>query len=372
MNKPSILILNSSVIYGGGEFFAYRLAVNLKKRGYGVYLGCRNDTLLYKKCSNEGINAYHLEFPKRGASGLGKNIKAIRKIIKDDNIQIVHSNTNYDRTAGAFARRGTKAKHAASCHSLESIQHNITHYIRNKYLTHHFIADGESIKRLLINENKIPEEKITIVHNGINSNEMRRKPELGSAVRNEFGVKSDELLIGNLGRLVIFKGQKYLLTAFKGITENFSNVKLMIVGDGELYNSLKDYTNVMGINDRVIFTGFREDLRAVYSAFDIYCHPSIEGGGELFPFSVLYAMAQGIPVIATRVGDIPQMVKDGINGYLVSEKSPFQISEKLMIMVNNPELRNKVGKEGLTILLDNFTEDKMVNKIEEVYKKLIK
>ncbi|MCI0715194.1 MAG: glycosyltransferase family 4 protein [Chlorobi bacterium] len=372
MDKLSILILNSSVIYGGGEFFTFRLALNLKKNGHIVYIGCRKDTLLYQKCRDEEINVYHLDFPNKGAGELGKNISAIKKIIKKHDIRIVHSNTNYDRTAGAFAAIGTKAKHITSCHSLESIQHNVTHYIRNKFLTRHFIADGNSIMDLITKENNISGEKISVIHNGINPDGMKRNLELRNAVRNEFGIHDDEILIGNLGRLVPFKGHKYLLLAFKVIYDNFKNVKLMIAGDGELHNSLKDYAGVMGISDSVIFAGFREDLQAVYSAFDIYCNCSTEGGGELFPFSVLYAMAQGIAVVAAKAGDIHQMVKDGINGYLVTEKSPYQISEKLMILINNREIRTKMGGAGLKMLARNFTEAQMIRQIEEVYKMAIK
>jgi glycosyltransferase involved in cell wall biosynthesis len=328
--------------------------------------------MLYNKCIASDIKVFHIDFPERGTKGLRKNIKRIKCIIKDNHIQIVHSNTNYDRTAGAFAARGTKAKHITSLHSLESIRHNITHYIRNKFLTHRYIADGETIKRLIVNQNKINPGKISVVNNGINPDEMKKNHELRNVIRNEFGIGDNEILIGNVARLVQFKGHKYLLNAFKIINESFNNVKLMIVGDGERFDSLNEYTSQMKIKERVFFTGFRKDLQSLYSSFDIYAHSSIEGGGELFPFSVLYAMAQQIPIVASRVGDVPSMIQDGVNGYLVAEKSPYQIAEKLSALISNPELRINMGKNGLKILEENFTVDKMVSKIEEIYAKVQK
>ena len=351
------------------SLFAYQLAVNLKSRGYNVYIGCRDSAILYNKCIDSGVKAFHVDFPEKGSKDLAKNVRRVKSIIKENGIEIVHSNTNYDRTTAAFAARGTPAKHITSLHSLESVQHNITHYIRNKFLTSHFIADGERIKNLAVNENTIDSRKITVVNNGINPGEMKRDPQFRAKIRNEFHIGDNDLLIGNVGRMVNFKGQKYLLTSFKNIYDNFKNVKLIIVGEGELYDSLVDYAASMGVNDRVIFTGFRQDLQAVYSAFDIYAHSSVEGGGELFPFSILYAMAQGISVVATSVGDISTMVHDGVNGYLVAEKSPYRISDKLSVLILNPDARINMGKSGLKMLEENFTVDKMVSKIEEIYQK---
>ncbi len=372
MGKLKILILNSSAIYGGGEYFVLKLAAELEKREYNVTVGCMNSRLLYKKLNDAGINAEHINFPEKGSGGLWKNIKDIKKIIIRNNIDIVHSNTGYDRTAAAFASRGTKAKHITSCHSLESISHNFTHYIRNKYLTHHFIADGSSIKNLISTQNNIPLSKVSVIHNGINPQEMCRDNALREKIRNEFNINNNEILIGSVGRLVSFKGYKYLLTAFKIILEQLPDTKLMIVGSGELMSLLKEQSEVLRVNDKVIFTGFRDDLQSVYSAFDVYANTSIEGGGELFPFSILYAMAQGIPVVAAKVGDIPEMIRDNESGYLVEEKSPYKIAKKLIEILTDKNKAENFGKKGKSILDQNFTLSMMTDKIENIYRSALK
>lgn len=368
MSKYKILILNSSAIYGGGEYFVLQLAIQLQKREHDVLAGCRSSCLLYKKLTDAGINTAHINFPEKGNGTLWENVKDLKKIITQNNIDIVHSNTGYDRTAAAFAAHGTMAKHVTSCHSLESISHNLTHYIRNKYLTHHFIADGMSIKNLIISKNNIPPGKITVIHNGISPDEMSRESALREKIRSEFNIKNNEILIGSVGRLVNFKGYKYLITAFKTILEELPDTKLMIVGDGEQMSSLKEQAKVLQVNDRIVFTGFRDDLQAVYSAFDVYANTSISGGGELFPFSILYAMAQGIPVVASRVGDIPEMVKDNENGYLVDEKSPYKIAEKLIEVITDKDKAENFGKKGRFMLEQNFMLTKMTDKIENVYR----
>ena len=372
MDKPKILILNASAIYGGGEYYCLQLANELYNKGYTIIVGSNNNSPLFQKCISSGISTNHIDFPEKGTKGLRENVKRIRQVIKEHNINIVHTNTNYDRTAGAFAARGTAAKHVTSLHSLESISHNITHYIRNRFFTDHFIADGKKIRNLVIKKNKIPETKVSIIYNGINPDEMKHDEVLRAKIRREFGIKDNEIIIGNVGRMVRFKGQKYLLSALKIILENFADVKLMITGDGELMNSFKEQASSLGINDKIIFTGFRDDLRAVYSAFDIYVQPSIEGGGELLPFSVLYAMAQKLPVIATNTGDIPQMVIDSKTGFVTGEKSPIQISNKCLELINDSKKRQSFGQKGYELLNEKFTLGKMVNETEKIYQKTSK
>lgn len=366
----NVLITNSSSIYGGGEYFTEKLALELKNRGYRVAVCSRDNGLLCKKLQAAGVDIFNVAFPERGTGNLWKNVKSLKSIIIKYNFDIIHSNTGYDRTASAFASRGTKAKHITNCHSLESISHNLTHYIRNRYLTQHFIADGDSIRDRIIKENNIPENKISVVYNGIEPGGMSRDNELRNKIRRELNVNENEIVIGSVGRLVNFKGYKYLLSAFRIISEKISNTKLIIVGDGELKDSLINQARVLNINDKVVFTGFRDDLQAVYSAFDIYVNSSIGGGGELFPFTILYAMAQSLPVVAARVGDIPTMINDGVNGFLVEEKSPFRISDKVVQLIKNQEISSKFGENGLLKLEKEFNLKKMVDKIEEIYQKV--
>lgn len=369
MSGLNILLLNSSSIYGGGEYFVLQLSLNLKKKGHNVFVGCRDSGLLHEKCITEGIEIIPFDFPESGTGGLGKNIKDIRKFAEANIIDIIHSNTNYDRTAGAFASRGIRAKHVTSCHSLESIQHNITHFIRNRFLTSHFICDGGTIQKIIITKNHIPAGKTTVVHNGIDPDEMKRDPEMRKRIRKEFGVTDNEILIGNTGRMVRFKGQRSLISAFRSVADHVKNVKLMIVGDGELRLELIEYSRILRLEDKVIFPGFRDDLKAVYSAFDLYAHSSIEGGGELFPFSILYALAQGIPVVSTSIGDIPVIVEDGINGFVLKDKSIIDFSHKVIQLVEDDKKISEFGISGLQLLKNKFTLDMMADSILKIYEK---
>jgi glycosyltransferase involved in cell wall biosynthesis len=347
-----------------------KLAVYLSAKGHNVWTGCRKDTPLYFKCKESGIKTVLFDFPEQGTGGLRKNIKAIKNFIEENKIQIVHSNTNYDRTAGAAAAELAGAKHTASVHSLQSISHNITHWARNKFFVDLFIADGNIVKEFLVSEDKINENKIKVINLGIDPVTMERDDDLRKKVRDEFGIMGNEFLIGNLGRLVEFKGQDKLIKAFKLVSDNFSSAKLMIVGDGELKDKLENLVQSSGLNDKVVFTGFRDDLQAVYSAFDVYAHTSNDRGGELFPFAVLYAMAAGLPVVSTGVGEIPNMVKNGINGFITGH-SEKEISSKIDNLLNDFSDAQNMGKEGKKLLNNEFTLEKMGSEILKLYEEVL-
>lgn len=372
-NKPlNVLLLNALDIYGGGEFFVYQLAKLLTQKGHKVWVSCRKDNIIYARCLEDGIGVFPLDYPEHsGKSDLWKNSRILGRFVKENNIDIVHSNTNYDRTAGAFAAKLAGVKHVSNVHSFHSISHNLTHWYRNKFLIHHFMVDGVCTKELLINEDKIDPSKITLLHLGLDPEQNKKDPETRKQIRAEFEVKDDEILIGNAARMVPFKGQEYLIRAYPEVMRSFSKSRLMIVGDGELSGKLHDLAEKLGISDRTIFPGFRSDIKSMYSAFDIYAHTSVEGGGETFPYAMLHALAQELPMVITRVGDMPAMVEEGVNGFVLEDKDAEGISKKLMQLCGDGELRNVMGKKSYELMIKKFTVDIMASNIEKVYNRAL-
>jgi glycosyltransferase involved in cell wall biosynthesis len=255
-------------------------------------------------------------------------------------------------------------------HSLQSISHNITHWTRNKFFVDKFLADGEIVKNFLIRKDKIDEKKIAVINLGIEPDLYKRDEAKRAGIRNEFSLSKDDILIGNVGRLVDFKGQDVLVKAFQITAVEFPHAKLMIVGEGELRETLKTLAEESGLKDKIIFAGFRNDMQAVYSAFDIYAHTPKEGGGELFPFAVLYAMAAGLPVVAAGTGEIPNMVLNNENGFIV-KYSEQETSEKLNLLIRDGALRQAMGTSGIELLIGKFTLDKMGGDILKLYRDIL-
>jgi glycosyltransferase involved in cell wall biosynthesis len=361
----SVLLTNASSIYAGGEYYVLVLASELLARGHRVVVSCRPDNLLFDKCAAKKIPTEPVDFPSRGK--LLKNVPLLRRIIERNGIEIVHTNTNYDRTAGAMAARLAGARHVANIHSFHSISHNLTHRLRNRWWTDRFITLGEGATDILVNEDGIPREKITIVRLGLEPDANVRSPELRARARAEFGIREGETLVGNVGRLVPFKGQEYLLRSFASVAGAHPRVKLMIVGDGELDGALRRQAAELSLGDRVIFTGFRDDIPSMYSAMDVYAHSSVEGGGETFPFAVLQALAYGLPTVVTDVGEVGAMVEEGVTGFAVPDRDERVFSVALERLLSDRPLRDSMGKKGRELMLKKFTSAVMASAVEEVY-----
>ncbi len=367
--NPKILLTNASLIYAGGEYYVLELSKELSSRNIDVTVCCHTKNLLYEKCIKAGVKVFGLDFPEKGK--LLKHIKILKNYTIENDIDIIHTNTNYDRTAGAFAARLAGKKHITNVHSFQSIDNNLTQKYRNKNATDLFITDGYCVKELLIKKDRIAAEKIKVLQLGIDPELNKRNGSLREYVRNEFRIKENEILIGNTGRLEEFKGQEYLIKAME-LLKDQENVKVIIVGDGGLGVSLKKLATELGLDDKIIFAGFRDDLQAMYSTFDIYAHPSIEGGGETFPFSVLYSLATGIPAVVTRVGDVAEMILEGKTGFVTEEKDTVLFAERLQFLIDDKSERESFGKAALENLKEKFTLKKMTDKVIEFYEEVLK
>jgi len=360
-----ILLTNSTDIYGGGEFYVLELARALQSRQNDILVVCKPGNLLYKKCQEAQLPVRALDFPGQGQ--LLRHILLLRDIIRERGIQIVHTNSNYDRTAGAFAARLSGAAHVTNVHSFHSLRHNLTHWLRNAAATDHFIVDGDPVKEMMVRKDRIAAGRISVVHLGVDPDAMRTDETLRSKIRAEFRLDETHAVIGNVARFVPFKGHEFLLRAFEAVRNRNSNARLLLVGDGELRERLLELARSLGIYREIVFAGFRDDLPAIYSAIDIYAHASIEGGGETFPFAVLQALAQELPVVATRVGDVAAMVRDGLTGFLVPERDTSELAQRLLSLSGDQILRRKMGRQGRELLLRQFTVNKMVDAVEKVY-----
>ncbi len=364
----NILLTNSSNMYGGGEFYVLEVAKELTRRKHNVMVSCKPDNLLKQKCDAAGVRTIPVDFPVMGK--LARFIQQLKDIVKREHIEIVHTNTNYDRTAGAFAARLAGAKHVTNVHSFHSLQYNLTHIIRNKWATDHFLVDGICVKELLVIEDKIAPEKISVVYLGVDPESMKNSPILRKQVRDRYALTDEHIVIGNVGRLVPMKGQQYLVESFGLISAKFPNARLLLVGDGELLESLQAKSKQLGIIDKVVFAGFSDDLVSMYSSFDLYAHSSVEGGGETFPFAVLQALSQELPVVITKVGDVPAMVDEGVNGFVVEEKNTTLFAERLSRLLVDETLRRAMSQASRKRLLKLFTTGTMVDGIEKVYESI--
>ena len=363
-----ILLTNATDIFAGGEDYVLVLATQLRARGHDLWVSALPGHLLLEKCAARNLPTIPLEY--RGMDRVFHVARDLRRAMRKRAIQIVHSNANYDRTAAAFAAAGTGIAHVAGVHSTHSIQHNLTHWIRNRWLTRHFITDADAGKRVLVDQDRIPPSRVTTVPIGIEPPSPERRHAARARIRSELGVAEGTPVVGNVARLVPFKGHRILIDAASIVLRQNPETVFVIVGDGELEQELRERARGQGILPAIRFLGFRDDLDDLYAGFDVYCHSSLELAAEMFPIAILRALAARLPVVCTEVGGIAAMIQEGISGTLVPPDDPPALAHALQGVLASPEQRQSMGEASFGLFLSHYHASTMAAKVEEVYHRL--
>ena len=185
--------------------------------------------------------------------------------------------------------------------------------------------------------------------------------------RSELKLRPEIKVIGSIGRLTSEKGHRYLLEAFPAVLRKFPDSKLLLVGDGNLREKLLMRAKKLGITESVIFLGYKKDIKPLLSIMDIFVFPSLTEG---FGMALLEAMAMGVPIIASKVGGIPEIIKEGETGVLVKPKSSSEIAEAIIKLLSEKEISHRMkarSKEEVR----RFSVEEMVRKYENLYISLV-
>jgi glycosyltransferase involved in cell wall biosynthesis len=202
-----------------------------------------------------------------------------------------------------------------------------------------------------------------VVHNGVSSPSHADLQDL-NRLRKELGINADESVIVCSGRLSPEKGQKDLLRAIQLIPIGGRKNTFLFCGDGPCRRALEEEAKHLGISDRVRFLGHRRDILEIYQIMDLLILPSHTEG---LPNAVLEALSYGKPVVATRVGGVPEVVKDGHNGLLVLANRPDMLADAIVNCLASPEKIKSMGEAGKDLVLSRFSFEEQARKLESAY-----
>ncbi|TLY36745.1 MAG: glycosyltransferase family 4 protein [Nitrospirae bacterium] len=207
-------------------------------------------------------------------------------------------------------------------------------------------------------------EKFVTIHSGIDLAHFRSVQVDPAVKRKELGLPPDGAIVGTVGRLVPIKGLEWLLKAAPQVLAQFPQACFVIIGDGPLLGELRQLTSKLGIGLRVVFLGAREDVPECLAALDLFVLPSLnEGMGRV----LLEAMAVGCPVVATRVGGIPDIVADGTTGLLVPPRDERALAEAILTLLRDRSRRAAYGEAARRHIDGRFDVETMVRSVERLY-----
>jgi glycosyltransferase involved in cell wall biosynthesis len=179
---------------------------------------------------------------------------------------------------------------------------------------------------------------------------------------------TSEIVLGTAGRLVELKGLEYLLRAAAALRHEFPTLRVEIAGSGPQRAKLEEELVEFGLGGRVEFLGWVDNLNTVLPRWDIFVMPSLEEG---FPVAALDAMAVGLPVVATRVGGVPELIEDGKTGWLVPPRDVEALASRLRVLLCNPELRANVGAAAHAHVSTRFDAAHMAEDFAGLYDELL-
>jgi glycosyltransferase involved in cell wall biosynthesis len=219
-----------------------------------------------------------------------------------------------------------------------------------------FIAVADMHKRLLVDKEGLDERKITVVHNGVDLQSFRPGPRDETLVKN-LGIQPGNSVITTVASLKALKGIDVLLYAASGVLKRHGAARFILVGDSKEGDRYVRMAEELGIADRVTFTGQREDVADILRASDIFVLPSRT---EAFPNVVLEAMATALPVVATDVGSVRELVEEGANGHVVPSENAAALERALCELLDDLPAARRLGARGREIVEESFALDTMI------------
>jgi glycosyltransferase involved in cell wall biosynthesis len=238
-------------------------------------------------------------------------------------------------------------------------------------ITDHLVALTPIEARDYLTLKVVKADKISIIHSGVELNRYHITAKRRQQKKKELGVPADSLVVGYVGWLTLIKGGTYLVSAMARVAKKYPKSLLVLVGKGDDLDDeemrLKEQVKNLGIGDKVRFLGWRSDVEEIMGCFDVFVLPSLnEGMGRV----LVEAMAAGLPIVASRVGGIPDLIKDGENGLLISAANAPALAQAIADLLADKKKRKRMGEAGKK-RCRQFSSEVMVAQINNLYTALV-
>lgn len=343
------------------------LTNELKKLGIDVYLGHPSRRLLDIRRRSLGQNRLSILL---SPVAFLESVVRLSRLIRREKFDLVLTDSAkadiYGTLAGWLAHRPVMSY----IHDIfeAPVFSDLNLLLLRTFLSHfasRIVSNSEACKKALVDLG-VPEYKIQTVYYGIDM-EIARKTRKAADVRMEFGIDPDAPVAGMVGRLVGWKGPDYFIKAAARVTEAVPEARFLVVGDAihgkkSYVDTLKSLCNELGLADRIVFTGFRDDVRDIMSAMDVMVHASIFP--EPFGCVLIEAMAEERPVVATAGGGVSEIVEDGVTGLLVPPRDVEAMAEAITTIFRDRNRAREMGAAGLRRVSESFSVERMMRGME--------
>jgi glycosyltransferase involved in cell wall biosynthesis len=372
---------------GGPALHVAYLSAGLAERGYQTtlvagQLAQGEDSMAFV-AEELGLHVARVADLSREISPLRdlRSVRALAKLIREERPHILHTHTAKAGAVGRIAAllagdaRPPIVVHTFHGHVLRGYFDPLratAFRLLERWLarsTTVLVAVSPQVRDDLVKLGVAPAEKFAVVRLGI---ELEKRTATngvdGPEQRRRLGIPTDRFVVGWIGRMASVKRTDDVLLAFKGLRERGVEACLCLVGDGPDREQLEQRAHDLGVMRDTLFLGYQSDVAPFYAAFDTMVLPSANEGT---PVSAIEALAAGRPVVATRVGGVPDVVRDGEDGFLVEAGDVEALADRLERLARDPELRARFGAAGRMRVLPRYAVERLVTDVDELYRSLL-
>ena len=371
---------------GGPAIHVSNLAAGLETRGYHTTLVAgslaRGEDSMAYVAERLGVKVVDVPDMQREVAPLHdiRSIRRLTAIMRDERPHILHTHT---AKAGALARAAALAAgdarppivvHTFHGHVLKGyfgrgrtaffkqVERNLARYADV------LIAVSPEVRDELVEHGIAPAGKFTVIRLGIPLEDRLGDATVDLDYRSLYGIPSDAFVVGWVGRMTGVKDTDAVLEILRATRERGVDAVLCLVGDGPDRVSLEQVAHDLGIARSTYFVGYQTDVAGYYRLFDAFVLPSVNEGT---PVSAIEALASGIPVVATRVGGVPDVVTEGVDGFLVAPRDTEGAADRLAELARDPELRRRLGEAGRAGMRERYSVERLVADVDRRYRSLL-
>lgn len=360
------LFLTTHLNTGGITSYLMTVAAGLRENGHQVWIVSSGGNT---EESFRSMGVTLVTMPIKTKSELSWRIYAALKPIADlihrEKIDVIHAHTRITQVMGYFLQRRTGCAFITTCHG----------FFKPRFFRRIFpcwgqrvIAISKAVEDHLVHDFRVPKERVVLVESGVDTKQfyvasLNEK----QSIRNKFRF-TNEKLIGMVARFSEVKGQDILIRAAPLIFQAIPNARILLIGEGKTEGELRSLVAELRLEEKVLFYPIVNRTQEVLGMLDVFVMPSRQEGLGL---SVMEAQAAGLAVVASNVGGLPTLVKDGHTGYLFSSGSESELAKKIVRLLNDSEGAQRMGHAARENVLAEHSAERMVGQIEGIYREVM-
>jgi glycosyltransferase involved in cell wall biosynthesis len=358
LRRLRIVHTESALGWRGQEIRILSESQGLIRRGHDVMLICPPEARIHAEAPNWGVPVVGLPIGRKRPLG----VKVLYAWLKRNPCDLVatHSATDAWLAALALLAMGRPVPTVRTCHSSAPVPRNAPNRWLYTSATARIVTTGEALKTDLVERNGFPAQRIDSVPTGIDA--ARFRPGDRGASRALLNLPRDRQLVGIVAGLRVGKGHRFLIEALP------EQAHLVVVGDGPMRAILEDLVVKKNLNEKVVFVGNQADVAPWLQALDVFALPSV--GDEGVPQALVQAMLTGLPCVTTDVGAIPEAAIHEKTALVVPAQDSRALGDAIQRLLSEPALARRLGDEARRYCAANFSYQRMLDRMEEIYRQV--